>query len=191
MQVHKYKSDKRVMMTVSQGEQIAVEEDMEDETDGWIEVSTENGKGYVKSDEVSVTDAYPVAETAQEQQERIENATVKEIADDGTVLVSGDASSVEGDTNLINKIINVKALNHDCVNEGSEHLIDFPIVYDLCFWFDYNKECMFNKGNAFFFHCVGEKHHTAGCISVEKKDMIDILKYLTLLISVATISSNS
>ena len=69
-------------MTVSQGEQIAVEEDMEDETDGWIEVSTENGKGYVKSDEVSVTDAYPVAETAQEQQERIENATVKEIADD-------------------------------------------------------------------------------------------------------------
>ena len=82
VQVHKYKSDKSVMMTVSQGEQIAVEEDMEDETDGWIEVSTENGKGYVKSDEVSVTDAYPVAETAQEQQERIENATVKEIADD-------------------------------------------------------------------------------------------------------------
>ena len=82
VEVHRYKSDKGVMMTVSQGEQITVEEDMEDETDGWIEVSTEQGKGYVKSEDVSVTDAYPVAETAEEQQERIENATVKDIADD-------------------------------------------------------------------------------------------------------------
>ena len=82
VEVHRYKSDKGVMMTVSQGEQITVEEDMEDETDGWIEVSTEQGKGYVKSEDVSVTDAYPVAETAEEQHERIENATVKDIADD-------------------------------------------------------------------------------------------------------------
>ena len=82
VEVHRYKSDKGVMMTVSQGEQITVEEDMEDETDGWIEVSTEQGKGYVKSEDVSVTDAYPVAETTEEQQERIENATVKDIADD-------------------------------------------------------------------------------------------------------------
>ena len=82
VEVHRYKSNKGVMMTVSQGEQITVEEDMEDETDGWIEVSTEQGKGYVKSEDVSVTDAYPVAETAEEQHERIENATVKDIADD-------------------------------------------------------------------------------------------------------------
>ena len=80
--VHKNKSEKNVIMTVSQGEQIEVRENMEEENDGWIEVATENGKGYVKMEDVSVTDSYPVAETAEEQQERIENATVKDIADD-------------------------------------------------------------------------------------------------------------
>ena len=64
VKVHKNKSEKNVIMTVSQGEQIEVRENMEEENDG------------------SVTDSYPVAETAEEQQERIENATVKDIADD-------------------------------------------------------------------------------------------------------------
>ena len=82
VKVHKNKSEKNVIMTVSQGEQIEVRENMEEETDGWIEVATENGKGYVKMEDVSVTDSYPVAEAAEEQQERIENATVKDIADD-------------------------------------------------------------------------------------------------------------
>ena len=70
------------MMTMTPGEQVTVEEDMENETDGWIEVSTENGTGYVRSEEVSVQDSYPVAESSEEQQERLENATVKDIADD-------------------------------------------------------------------------------------------------------------
>ena len=82
VKVHKNKSEKNVIMTVSQGEQIEVRENMEEEDDGWIEVATENGKGYVKMEDVSVTDSYPVAETVEEQQERIENATVKDIADD-------------------------------------------------------------------------------------------------------------
>ena len=82
VKVHKNKSEKNVIMTVSQGEQIEVRENMEEENDGWIEVATEKGKGYVKMEDVSVTDSYPVAETAEEQQERIENATVKDIADD-------------------------------------------------------------------------------------------------------------
>ena len=82
VKVHKNKSEKNVIMTVSQGEQIEVRENMEEEDDGWIEVSTENGKGYVKMEDVSVTDSYPVAETAEEQQERMDNATVKDIADD-------------------------------------------------------------------------------------------------------------
>ena len=82
VKVHKNKSEKNVIMTGSQGEQIEVRENMEEESDGWIEVATEKGKGYVKMEDVSVTDSYPVAETAEEQQERIENATVKDIADD-------------------------------------------------------------------------------------------------------------
>lgn len=82
VEVHSYKGDAGVMMTIASGEEIDVTEDMENETDGWIEVDTDQGTGYVRSDEVSVTDSYPVAETTQEQQERLENATVKDIADD-------------------------------------------------------------------------------------------------------------
>ena len=80
--VHSYKGNAGVMMTMTPGEQVIVEEDMENETDGWIEVSTENGTGYVRSEEVSIQDSYPVAESSEEQQERLENATVKDIADD-------------------------------------------------------------------------------------------------------------
>ena len=82
VQVHRYKSRNGVMMTVSPGEQIDVEEDMEQETDGWIEVSTDSGRGYVRIEDISITDSYPVAESVDEQQERLENATVKDIADD-------------------------------------------------------------------------------------------------------------
>ena len=82
VEVHSYKGDNGVMMTVSSGDRIDVKEDMENETDGWIEVATEKGTGYVRSEEVNVTDSYPVAETSEEQRERLENATVKDIADD-------------------------------------------------------------------------------------------------------------
>ena len=82
VEIHSYKGNAGVMMTMSAGEQVTVEEDMENETDGWIEVSTENGTGYVRSEDVSIQDSYPVAETSDEQQVRLENATVKDIADD-------------------------------------------------------------------------------------------------------------
>ena len=80
VEVHRNKSRYGVVTTVSPGEQIDVEEDMEQETDGWIEVSTDSGRGYVE--DISITDSYPVAESVDEQQERLENATVKDIADD-------------------------------------------------------------------------------------------------------------
>lgn len=82
VEVHRNKSRYGVMMTVLPGQQIDVEEDMEQETDGWIEVSTENGRGYVRIEDINITDSYPVAESVDEQQERLENATIKDIADD-------------------------------------------------------------------------------------------------------------
>ena len=82
VEVHRNKSKYGVIKTVTPGEQIDVEEDMEQETDGWIEVSTENGRGYVRIEDINITDSYPVAESVDEQQERLENATVKDIADD-------------------------------------------------------------------------------------------------------------
>ena len=82
VQVHRNKSKYGVISTVYAGEQIDVEEDMEQETDGWIEVSTSDGRGYVRIEDISISDSYPVAESSEEQQERLENATVKDIADD-------------------------------------------------------------------------------------------------------------
>lgn len=82
VEVHRNKSRYGVVTTVSPGEQVDVEEDMEQETDGWIEVSTDSGRGYVRIEDISITDSYPVAESVDEQQERLENATVKDIADD-------------------------------------------------------------------------------------------------------------
>ena len=54
VEVHRNKSRYGVMMTVLPGQQIDVEEDMEQETDGWIEVSTENGRGYVRIEDINI-----------------------------------------------------------------------------------------------------------------------------------------
>ena len=82
VQVHRGKSSYGVMTTVYPGEQIDVEEDMEQETDGWIEVSTDSGRGYVRIEEINISDSYPVAESSEALEARLENATVKDIADD-------------------------------------------------------------------------------------------------------------
>lgn len=75
-----------------------------------------------------------------------------------------------------NKIINAPALKHDCFD--GEHLIDYKGPYNYGFWFDYNKECDYEKGYAFFFHCKGKYDYTGGCVAVSEKNMIEILKKL-------------
>ncbi len=49
--------------------------------DGWLGILTENGEGYIPSSEVTLSMAYPVAESAKEEVERINNSNVKERAD--------------------------------------------------------------------------------------------------------------
>ena len=75
-----------------------------------------------------------------------------------------------------NKIINASALKHDCFY--GEHLIDYVGPYNYGFWFDYNKECDYEKGFAFFFHCKGKHDYTGGCVAVSEENMIKILKKL-------------
>ena len=125
VKIHKYKSDKSVMMTVAQGEQIAVEENMDEESDGWIEVSTENGKGYVKSEDVSVTDAYPVAETSEEQQERIENATVKDIADDAQMKADKASEVAQAAAEKAQAQKDIDEDGYWGVKQTSQRLFDF------------------------------------------------------------------
>lgn len=69
----------RKVATLSTGEQYTVEETDED---GWTKVVTDKGTGYVKSDEVNVAPSYPVAESTEQRQERLENSTIVDLADD-------------------------------------------------------------------------------------------------------------
>lgn len=49
--------------------------------DGWLGILTENGEGFIPSSEVTLSMAYPVAESAKEEVDRISNSNVKERAD--------------------------------------------------------------------------------------------------------------
>ena len=94
VEVHSYKGDYGVVSTVSQGEQITVEEmPDEDGDDGWVKVSTDSGTGYVRSEEVEIRDSYPVAESRQEEEERLGDANIKDIADDAQ-MKADEASAV-------------------------------------------------------------------------------------------------
>ena len=78
-----------------------------------------------------------------------------------------------GDTKAYNRIIDLRDVPHSC--EG-EHMIEYTPAYNYGFFFDYNKECVFGKGSALFFHCTDVKPYTAGCVAVPEKDMVTILR---------------
>ena len=81
------KSDKEVYQEASSSAKIIAEaeegdqyEVMESE-DGWLGILTEDGEGFIPSSEVTLSMAYPVAESAREEADRISNTNVKERAD--------------------------------------------------------------------------------------------------------------
>jgi len=59
----------------------------------------------------------------------------------------------------------------------SEHLWDYK-GYNYCLFVEYNTEGIDQKGSCIFFHCIGEKLETLGCIAVAEEDMIFILQHL-------------
>lgn len=50
-------------------------------TDGWVGIMTDAGEGFIPASEVSLSMAYPVAESAKEVAERVSTSNVKERAD--------------------------------------------------------------------------------------------------------------
>lgn len=98
----------------------------------------------------------------------------------GTALpyidITDDIYCCGDDGEYYNKIINAAELDHTC---SGEHMADFVPEYDYGFFYDYNKEQVYDKGYAFSFHCKGKKTYTGGCIAVDEDDMIRILKRLT------------
>lgn len=59
----------------------------------------------------------------------------------------------------------------------NEHLWDYK-GYNYCLFLEYNTEGIDQKGSCIFFHCIGEKLETLGCIAVAEEDMIFILQHL-------------
>ena len=49
--------------------------------DGWIGILTDSGEGFIPASEVTLSMAYPVAESAREEVNRVSNSNVKERAD--------------------------------------------------------------------------------------------------------------
>ncbi|MCI9470599.1 MAG: L,D-transpeptidase family protein [Lachnospiraceae bacterium] len=78
-----------------------------------------------------------------------------------------------GDQAYYNQLVNIKKKPHDCMGE---HLIDYAPSYNYGMFLDYNKECVYGKGSAFFLHCSGGYTYTGGCIAVSQPDMIKILQ---------------
>jgi len=67
-------------------------------------------------------------------------------------------------------------VNHPCVGE---HMIDYREEYAYGLFPDYNSAGEYPKGSAIFMHVHGRKPYTAGCISVSREAMVEILKQLS------------
>lgn len=62
--------------------------------------------------------------------------------------------------------------------QEAEHLIDYPIEYELAMVIEYNMSPKIpNKGSAIFFH-VQNKETTSGCVATTKENLLFILEWL-------------
>lgn len=78
-----------------------------------------------------------------------------------------------GDEAAYNRIIDMRQLPHEC---RGERLADYLPEYNYGIFFDYNRECVPGLGFAIFLHCRGSKPYTEGCIAVDERDMISLLR---------------
>lgn len=67
----------KVVTMVEEGDQYEV---LQNE-DGWLGILTEDGEGYIPASDVTLSMAYPVAESSRDKKDRILNSNVKERAD--------------------------------------------------------------------------------------------------------------
>ena len=100
-------------------------------------------------------------------------------ANPGTTIeyldITKDHYCCDEDCQYYNKLIDAKAVNHKC---KGEHIIDYVPQYNYGFFLDYNKEGVYPKGSAIFFHVKGKRPYTAGCVAVDEEAIISILKVI-------------
>lgn len=81
------------------------------------------------------------------------------------------------DTKKENKYPYINQVNEITWNDA-EHLIDYPIEYELAIVIEYNmKPSIPKKGSAIFFH-IQNKPTTSGCVSTTKENLLYILEWL-------------
>ncbi len=73
-----------------------------------------------------------------------------------------------------NKIINTKKTGHAC---KGEEMYEISPQYNYGINTDYNREGVWPKGSAIFLHVKGAKPYTGGCIALDERDMITVLKH--------------
>ncbi|MDD6310675.1 MAG: L,D-transpeptidase family protein [Firmicutes bacterium] len=83
-----------------------------------------------------------------------------------------------GDKTYYNTLVDTSKVKHSCPN--GEHLIDYKGAYDYGLFLDYNKDCVYKKGSAIFFHCTTNYAYTGGCISVATENMLKIMSIIDL-----------
>lgn len=82
-----------------------------------------------------------------------------------------------GDKKYYNRLIDIRKKKHNC---RGEHLIRYTGYYDYGLFMDFNSKNVYLKGSAIFFHCKKVANYTAGCVAVEKKNMLKILREIKL-----------
>ena len=78
-----------------------------------------------------------------------------------------------GDEHAYNRLIDIRETPHECLGE---HLIEFAPHYHYGFFTDFNRECVYGRGSAIFFHCSGPKPYTGGCVAVAEENMVFLLQ---------------
>lgn len=81
------------------------------------------------------------------------------------------------DTSYYNRLINIYEKPHEC---WGEHLIDYPTAYEYGLFFDYNTNpVVCGAGSAFFIHCKINASYTAGCVMMDRANMIKVIQSLS------------
>ena len=79
-----------------------------------------------------------------------------------------------------NKLVDITKVPKGSFNtKKSEHLIDYPTVYEFAIEIMFNPQNDPRRGSAIFLHVMSKnKGGTAGCVAVERNVMMKLLKYI-------------
>ena len=72
----------------------------------------------------------------------------------------------------------IQILIDDFDRSDSEHLIEVYPGYEYAMNINYNEEGIKKKGSAIFLHCLTRRNYTAGCIAIDKLNILKVYNRL-------------